>query len=224
VEENMDLTRISEAVIAGDAAEVEAGVRAALADGVTPEALLDTALIPAMTEVGRLFETGQAFVPEMLIAARAMQRALNILRPLLADNGVAPVGVVALGTVAGDLHDIGKNLVGLMLEGAGYEVRDLGTDVKPEQFIQAVKDGAQILGMSALLTTTMPSIKMTLDALEEAGVRQSVRVIVGGAPLRSEYADEVGADGFAPDAAGAVRTVNRLMGRAEEEATKSESR
>jgi 5-methyltetrahydrofolate--homocysteine methyltransferase len=209
----MDLTQIYESVIAGAASEVEAGVRTALAEGVSPETLLDTALIPAMSEVGRLFETGSVFVPEMLIAARAMQGALNILRPLLADSGVAPMGIIALGTVAGDLHDIGKNLVGLMLEGAGYEVRDLGTDVKPEQFVQAARDGAQILGMSALLTTTMPSIKLTLEALEEAGVRNSVKIIVGGAPLRADFADEVGADGFAPDAAGAVRLVNQLLDR-----------
>jgi 5-methyltetrahydrofolate--homocysteine methyltransferase len=208
----MEFEKIYTGVIEGDAAGVEAEVRAALAMNVPPGTLLDEALIPAMGEVGRRFEEGEVFVPEMLIAARAMQGALNVLRPLLAETGKEPVGKAAIGTVQGDLHDIGKNLVGLMLEGAGFEVVDLGVDAKPEKFVQAAKDGAQVVGMSALLTTTMPAIKTTIDALSEAGIRGSIKVIVGGAPLTQEFADQVGADGFAPDAASAVRLTRGLLG------------
>lgn len=207
----MELDTIYRNVIAGNAVAVEAGVREALAAGAAPETVLAQALIPAMQEIGRLFETGEVFVPEMLIAALAMQEALNILRPLLAETGVEPAGVVAIGTVAGDLHDIGKNLVGMMLEGAGFQVTDLGTDVSPERFVQAATDGAGVLGMSALLTTTMPSIKATIDALVEAGVRNKVKVVIGGAPVTQAYAGSVGADGYAPDAASAVRTVQGLV-------------
>ena len=208
----MAFEKIYTGVIEGDAAGVEAEVRAALAADVPPGTLLDDALIPAMGEVGRRFEEGEVFVPEMLIAARAMQGALNVLRPLLAETGKEPVGKAAIGTVQGDLHDIGKNLVGLMLEGAGFEVIDLGVDAKPEKFVQAAKDGVQVVGMSALLTTTMPSIKTTIDALSEAGVRDSLKVIIGGAPVTQEFADQVGADGFAPDAASAVRLTRGLLG------------
>ena len=207
----MDLSSIYDGIIKGGISEVAADVTAALESGVAAEKLLDEALLPAMKEVGRLFEVGEIYVPEMLIAARAMQEALTILRPLLAKTGVEPAGVVAMGTVAGDLHDIGKNLVSMMLEGAGFEVRDLGTDVSPDVFVQAVKDGAQVLGMSALLTTTMVSIETTLQALEEAGVRDKVSVVIGGAPITQVFADDVGADGFAPDAASAVRTVQRVL-------------
>ena len=208
----MAFEKIYTGVIEGDAAGVEAEVRAALAADVPPGTLLDDALIPAMGEVGRRFEEGEVFVPEMLIAARAMQGALNVLRPLLAETGKKPVGKAAIGTVQGDLHDIGKNLVGLMLEGAGFEVVDLGVDTKPEKFVQAAKDGVQVVGMSALLTTTMPAIKTTIDALSEAGVRDNLKVIVGGAPVTQEFADQVGADGFAPDAASAVRLTKGLLG------------
>jgi 5-methyltetrahydrofolate--homocysteine methyltransferase len=207
----MEFEVLYNSVIAGDAPTVEREVKAALDAGAPPETLLHSALIPAMDEVGRLFEAGEVFVPEMLVAARAMQTALNVLRPLLIETGEEPAARVAIGTVAGDLHDIGKNLVGLMLEGAGFEVIDLGVDVSSAKFVQAAKDGAQVIGMSALLTTTMPAISSGLDALVEAGVRQNVRVVIGGAPVTQGFADQVGADGFAPDAASAVRLTKGLL-------------
>jgi 5-methyltetrahydrofolate--homocysteine methyltransferase len=199
-------------VIDGNAASVEAEVQTALAAHVSAATLLETTLIPAMAEVGRLFEAGEIFVPEMLVSAHAMQGALNLLRPLLVANGSKPVGTVAIGTVAGDLHDIGKNLVGLMLEGAGFKVDDLGVDVSPERFVEAAKNGAQVIGLSALLTTTMPSIQLTMDALVKSGARDRVKVIIGGAPVTAEYAHQVGADAFAPDAGSAVRTTKGLLG------------
>jgi 5-methyltetrahydrofolate--homocysteine methyltransferase len=211
-EDFVEFETIYQGVIAGDAPGVEAEVRASLDQGVAAEKLLDEALIPAMDEVGRLFEEGEVFVPEMLVAARAMQTALNVLRPLLAETGVEPMGRIALGTVAGDLHDIGKNLVSLMLEGAGFEVDDIGVDVSPARFVEAARSGAQVLGMSALLTTTMPAIKTTINVLAEAGVRDGVKVIIGGAPVTQAYADEVGADGYASDAASAVRVTKKLLG------------
>jgi 5-methyltetrahydrofolate--homocysteine methyltransferase len=165
-----------------------------------------------MTEVGRRFEEGEYFVPEMLISARAMQSGLAILKPLLVASEVAATGKVVIGTVKGDLHDIGKNLVGMMLEGAGFELVDLGTDIGPEQFVQAVRDHQpDLLGMSALLTTTMPSMKTTVDALVEAGVRDRVKVIVGGAPVTQEYATGIGADGFAVDASRAATLAKALV-------------
>ena len=206
----MSLDSIYHGVIEGNLSEVTADVGVALESGIAPEEILDEALIPAMKEVGQLFEDGEIFVPEMLISARAMQGALDILRPLLAESGIKPAGIIAMGTVAGDLHDIGKNLVSIMLEGAGYEVRDLGTDVQPEIFVRAVKDGAEVVGLSALLTTTMVSIKGVLQALEEAGARDDVKVVIGGAPITQAFADEVGADGFAPNAASAVRLVQQI--------------
>ncbi len=207
----MEFEVLYNSVIAGDAPTVEREVKAALDGGTAPETLLHSALIPAMDEVGRLFEAGEVFVPEMLVAARAMQTALNVLRPLLAETGEEPAAKVAIGTVAGDLHDIGKNLVGLMLEGAGFEVIDLGVDVSSEKFVQAAKDGARVIGMSALLTTTMPAISSGLDALVEAGVRQNVTVVIGGAPVTQGFADQVGADGYATDAASAVRLIKGLL-------------
>lgn len=208
----MEFEKLYNYVIEGNAPGVEAEVKAALERGVAPETLLNTALIPAMDEVGRLFEAGEVFVPEMLVAARAMQGALNVLRPLLADTGQEPAAKIAIGTVAGDLHDIGKNLVALMLEGAGFEIVDLGTDVAPQKYVDAAKAGASVIGMSALLTTTMPSIKTSIEALVEAGVRDQIKVIIGGAPVTQAYADQVGADGFAPDAASAVRLTKGLLG------------
>jgi 5-methyltetrahydrofolate--homocysteine methyltransferase len=207
----MEFEALFNNVVEGNAPGVEAEVKAALANNVRADDLLDNALVPAMAEVGRLFEEGEIFVPEMLVSARAMQGALNLLRPLLAQTGKEPVGRVVMGTVAGDLHDIGKNLVGLMLEGAGFEVIDLGVDVSPEKFVEAAKSGVHVIGLSALLTTTMPSIKNTVDALVEAGVRDRVKVVIGGAPVTTAYAEQVGADAFAPDAANAVRTVKGLL-------------
>jgi 5-methyltetrahydrofolate--homocysteine methyltransferase len=208
----MDFEVLYTAVIEGDAPTVEQEVQATLARGVPADTLLDEALIPAMDEVGRLFEAGEVFVPEMLVAAHAMQAALNLLRPLLAATGKEPVGRVAIGTVAGDLHDIGKNLVGLMLEGAGFSVQDLGVDVRSEKFVEAARNGAQIVAMSALLTTTMPAMKSSVEALVEAGVRNSVVVMVGGAPVTDKFAREIGADAFASDAASAVRAARDLLG------------
>ncbi len=158
-----------------------------------------------------LFEEGEYFVPEMLIAARAMKAGLAILKPMLVDSGVEPVGKVAVGTVKGDLHDIGKNLVAMMLEGAGFEIVDLGTDVTPEQFVAAVKDGVDLVGLSALLTTTMPSMEATIKAIEAAGLRDQVKVMIGGAPVTAEYARQIGADGFAPDASQAVTLAKSLI-------------
>jgi 5-methyltetrahydrofolate--homocysteine methyltransferase len=210
----MGLDEIYESVISGDRDAVASSVQAALEQGVEPSTLLFDALIPAMAEVGERFERNEFFVPEMLIAARAMQAGMELLKPLLAESGVESVGRVAIGTVKGDLHDIGKNLVMMMLEGAGFDVFDLGVDAPPEKFVQAVTEGAQVVAMSALLTTTMPSIKTTIDALVEAGVRDQVKVLIGGAPVTQAYADQIGADGYAPDASSAARKAKELLGGA----------
>lgn len=211
----MDLDTIYDAVLDGNAPGAVAAVEAALAAGETAQAILNDACIPAMAEVGALFEEGEKFVPEMLISARAMAAAMTILRPLLIEAGVETVGKVVLGTVHGDLHDIGKNLVGMMLEGAGFEVIDLGTDVPPQKFVDAVKEHQpDILGMSALLTTTTKSMPATLAALTEAGVRGQVKVIIGGAPITDDFAVKIGADGFAADAGSAARAARALMGLA----------
>ena len=208
----MSLETIYEAVLTGNANAAATDVKAALAEGVPAEDILQQACIPAMAEVGRLFELGEKFVPEMLIAARAMQSAVDILKPQLAQNGVQVVGKVVMGTVAGDLHDIGKNLVGMMLEGAGFEVVDLGTDVAPEKFIEAVRENEpDILGMSALLTTTMASIGTTVKALTQAGIRDQVKVLIGGAPITQQFADQIGADAFATDAGSAARIAKGLV-------------
>jgi 5-methyltetrahydrofolate--homocysteine methyltransferase len=207
----MELAEIYERVIEGDAPGVQAGVQAALDQGVNADVILSQALIAAMTEVGRRFEEGDFFVPEMLIAARAMQTGLALLKPKLVESGAKAAGKVAIGTVKGDLHDIGKNLVSMMLEGGGYEVQDLGVDVTPQAFVQAARDGAQVLGMSALLTTTMSNMKHILQALQEAGLRDQVRVIVGGAPVTEDFARQIGADAYAPDASAAVRTVRQML-------------
>ena len=168
--------------------------------------------MPAMAEVGRRFECNEYFVPELLLSARAMKAALELVRPLLAASGAKSAARVAVGTVKGDLHDIGKNLVAAMLEGGGYEVIDLGVNVSPEQFISAVRDkGANIVAMSALLTTTMPAMKTTVDALKQAGVREQVKILVGGAPITQKYADEIGADGYSESAAGVVGIAKRAL-------------
>jgi 5-methyltetrahydrofolate--homocysteine methyltransferase len=164
-----------------------------------------------MGEVGRLFEEGEYFVPEMLIAARAMKAALEIIKPLLVDSGVEPIGKFAVGTVTGDLHDIGKNLVAMMMEGAGFEIVDLGTDVNPNDFVSAAKDGANVIGLSALLTTTMPNMAGIIKTIEEQGLRDQVKIIVGGAPITAEYAAQIGADGYAPDASQAVTVAKTLI-------------
>ncbi|MEJ2707238.1 MAG: corrinoid protein [Anaerolineales bacterium] len=205
------LETIYQAVLEGDAAGTQTGVQAALDENLEAERILKEGLIPAMTEVGRLFEENEYFVPEMLISARAMQSGLNLLKPYLVSSGVPAAGKVVIGTVKGDLHDIGKNLVMMMLEGSGFEIIDLGTDVSPQQFAESVQENqASILAMSALLTTTMPNMKDTIDELAEKGLRERVKVIVGGAPLTQAYADQIGADGFAPDASAAARLARRL--------------
>ncbi len=204
---------IRSGIMDGDMQLVQSTVTAALEEGVPAPEILNEGLIKAMAEVGRLFEEGEYFVPEMLIAARAMKAGLAILKPKLIDADVKPIGKVAAGTVKGDLHDIGKNLVCMMLEGAGFEIVDLGTDVSPEKFLDAVKvQGVDVIAMSALLTTTMPNMKNTVDALVEAGVRDSVKVMIGGAPVTQAYADEIGADGYAPDASRAATMAKQLLG------------
>jgi len=183
-----------------------------LAEGMSPDEILFEALIPSLEEVGARFERGDYFVPEMLIAGRAMSGALDILRPLLADTGAETVGTFLMGTVKGDVHDIGKNLVNIMLEGAGFQVIDIGVQVPPEKFVDAVKEHKpDIVGMSAFLTTTMPMFKVNIHELTKAGLRDEVIVMVGGAPVTQEYADAVGADGYAADASTAVRKAKELI-------------
>jgi methylmalonyl-CoA mutase cobalamin-binding domain/chain len=183
-----------------------------LSQGLSPETLLYEALIPALEEVGARFERGDFFVPEMLIAGKAMAGALEVLRPLLAETGVESIGTVVMGTVKGDVHDIGKNLVNIMFEGAGFHVIDLGVQVAPEKFVDAVREHApDIVGFSAFLTTTMPMFKANINALQKAGLREHVMVMVGGAPVTQEYADVVGADGYAADASAAVVRAKELI-------------
>ncbi len=207
-----DLAKISQNLIDGKAPVVKQLVTDAIAEGVSASTLLNEALIVGMNEVGRRFKANEFYVPEVLLAARAMKGAMEILKPLLAASKVQPRGVVVLGTVKGDLHDIGKNLVGMMLEGSGFQVVDAGVDVAPEKFVASVKESKpDVIAMSALLTTTMTNMKTTITALEEAGVRKSVKVMVGGAPLTQRYADEIGADGYAPDAASAAELASSLV-------------
>ena len=198
--------------LVGNAPTVKDLTNEGLAMGMNPETLLYDALIPSLEEVGARFERGDFFVPEMLIAARAMQGALDILRPLLAETGAKPIGTVVIGTVKGDVHDIGKNLVNIMLEGAGFTVYDLGVNVAPEKFVEQVQEHEpDIVGFSAFLTTTMPMFKANINALQKAGMRDDVIVMVGGAPDTQEYADAVGADGYAADASTAVRLAKALI-------------
>jgi len=205
------MDHLKELVKAGKAKEAEAQTRELLARKVDAELILQEALIPAMDEVGDLFQKGEYFVPEMLVAARAMKQALAVLRPVFKERGIKPLGKVVVGTVKGDLHDIGKNLVAMALEGAGFEVIDLGVDVGPDKFVAAVKDHKPVaIGMSALLTTTMMSMKDTIAALKSAGVRNQVKVMIGGAPIRKEFADEIGADFYGRDSVEA-RNYARLV-------------
>jgi len=208
-----DFQGIADALIKGQAQKVKEMVQQAIKEETAPVDILQNGLIAGMAVVGERFKKNEIYVPEVLIAARAMHAGMNELKPLLAETGVEPKGVFAVGTVKGDLHDIGKNLVMMMMEGAGYRIIDLGVDVTPEKFVQAAKDGAQIIGMSALLTTTMPSMKNTIDAVKAAGIREKVKIMVGGAPLTQNYADQIGADGYAPDAASAVDIADRLIAK-----------
>ena len=207
----MQNDEIKQAIFRGDAATVAEGVRENLEDGEGPGEILNEALVPPMIEVGDMYERGEVYVPEMLVAAHAMKAGMEILRPELVKAGVQPVGKVSLGTVKGDIHDIGKNLVVMMLEGAGFEVLDLGIDVPAEKFIEAVQEGVDILGMSGLLTTTIPAMPKVIKALEDAGLRDQVKIMVGGAPVTEAYKQEIGADGYAPDAASAVRVAKELL-------------
>jgi 5-methyltetrahydrofolate--homocysteine methyltransferase len=205
--------------LVGDAPTVKDLTNQGLADGIDPEKMLYDALIPSLEEVGARFERGDYFVPEMLISARAMQGALDILRPLLAETGAKPVGTVVIGTVKGDVHDIGKNLVNIMLEGAGFTVIDLGVNVAPETFVAQIQEHSpDVVGFSAFLTTTMPMFKANINQIEKAGLRDQVIVMVGGAPVTQEYADAVGADGYAADASTAVRLAKALIERRREAA------
>ena len=204
---------IYDSILEGQQNDTIAGVQAAIDAGLPPGDILNKGMVDAMAEVGRLFEEGEYFVPEMLIAARAMQSGLALLKPHLIEADIESAGKVAIGTVKGDLHDIGKNLVGMMLEGAGFEVLDLGTDVTPVKFVETVKDGdVDIIALSALLTTTMPSMKATIDALKAEGIRDQVKVMIGGAPVTDAYAEQIGADGYSPDASRAVNLAKSLIG------------
>ncbi len=208
-----DLQALADGVINGDRDEVARLTQEAIDEGVGPGSIVDEGLTVGMNEVGRRFKANEFYVPEVLIAARAMHAGMDILKPLLSESGIKPRGSIAIGTVRGDLHDIGKNLVAMMLEGGGYEVIDLEVDVSPEDFVAAVNEHTpDIVAMSALLTTTMPSMQDTISALSEAGVRDQVKIIIGGAPVTQAYADEVGADGYAPDAASAVDLAAQLIG------------
>jgi 5-methyltetrahydrofolate--homocysteine methyltransferase len=207
-----DLNKLSEAILKGDAKNAEAITKEAIEAKVDPQELVNKYMIPAMDEVGRRFEADELFVPELLVTARAMKKALEVVKPLLAAQGAKPVGKVVVGTVKGDLHDIGKNLVASMLEGAGFEVIDVGVDVSPEKFIGAVKEYApNIVALSALLTTTMPSMKSTIEQLSGSGLRDKVKIIIGGAPVTQEYANEIGADGYSENANGAVSLARTLV-------------
>lgn len=208
-----DLSALTESIINGKAKDAKELVQKALDEKVPVSEILNEGLIKGMSVVGEKFKNNEFYVPEVLIAARAMHGAMEILKPLLASSGVEPIGKVAIGTVKGDLHDIGKNLVVMMLEGAGFEVMDLGIDVPAEKFVDAVKQGAQIVAMSALLTTTMTAMKTTIDALKEAGVRDQAKVLIGGAPVTQNFADEIGADGYARDAASGADKAKELLGK-----------
>ncbi len=207
------LDRLYEAVVAGQADDAAAAAQAGLDSEIKPLTLLFDSMIPALEEVGRLFETGEIFLPEMLISARAMKASMDLLRPLMADAAAARVGIFVMGTVAGDIHDIGKNLCNVMLEGVGFEVIDLGVNVPADQFIEAIRTHQpDAVGISAFLTTTMPELDTTIDAITEAGERDGVKILVGGAPVTQEYADKIGADGYAPTAVTAAQTTKKLLG------------
>jgi 5-methyltetrahydrofolate--homocysteine methyltransferase len=207
-----DLEKLKEALIEGNWKTAAAATQAALTDGVAPLTIVTEHLMPAMDEVGRRFECEEYFVPEMLLSARAMKASMEILRPLLASSGAQPVGRVVIGTVKGDLHDIGKNLVSAMLEGGGFEVIDLGADVAPEIFVaQAAARDANLVALSALLTVTMGWMKTTIEAFQAAGLREKVKIMVGGAPVTQQYADAIGADGFSDSAGSAVALARKLV-------------
>jgi 5-methyltetrahydrofolate--homocysteine methyltransferase len=207
-----ELSELYDAIISGNLEKATNATEKALEDKMEPETILKEGLISAMEEVGNRFEKGEYYIPEMLISARAMKGAMALLKPQLVETGVEAVGKVVIGTVQGDLHDIGKNLVGMMLEGGGFEVIDLGTDVSPEKFVETAREkNAQIIGLSALLTTTMVNMKSTMDVLNTSGIRDNVKVIIGGAPVTEAYAQEIGADKYGTDASQAVQLAKQLI-------------
>ena len=206
------LSKISSCVIEGNLNDIQGLTNQALGEGLSAKDILDQGLMPGMDHVGVEFKAGNMFVPEVLRSAKTMSSAMEILKPILSESGVEMVGKVVLGTVKGDLHDIGKNLVGMMCEGAGFEVIDLGKDISPEDFVEAVKEyNPNIVGMSALLTTTMRSMESTIKALEEAGLRDKVKVMVGGAPVTKDFAEKIGADGYASNAAAAAEMATKFV-------------
>jgi 5-methyltetrahydrofolate--homocysteine methyltransferase len=209
---NENIKKIYQGIVDGQQNEVAESVAAALQEGLPARTILEEGMLSAMAEVGRLFEEGECYVPEMMMSARAMKAGLAKLQPGLKETNVEAAGQVAIGTVKGDLHDLGKNLVGMMLEGAGFTIQDLGVDVPPEKFVAAA-DGVDVIALSALLTTTMGQMKETLDALDAAGKRPKVKVMIGGAPVTEDFAQRIGADGYAPDASRAVALAKSLISR-----------
>ncbi|MGD9081299.1 MAG: corrinoid protein [Desulfobacterales bacterium] len=208
------LGKMAESLIAGKIDEVVDLTKEALDGGAAPADILDQGLLAGMDVVGQRFKAEEMFIPEVLRCAKCMHGAMEILRPLLAETGVESIGTLIIGTVKGDLHDIGKNLVGMMFEGAGFNVVDLGIDKEPQVFVDAIKEhGAKLVGMSALLTTTMPKMGETINAIQEAGIRDQVKILVGGAPITAAFAEEIGADGYASNAASAVEKGKELIGR-----------
>ena len=211
---NEHIEQVFNGILTGRRPDMLEGIEAALRAGVPVQQLINEGMIAAMAEVGQRFENGQYYVPEMLISARAMQAGMNALKPYISEGDITAAGTVVIGTVAGDLHDIGKNLVSVMLEGAGFTILDLGTDVPASQFVEAVGEHKpEVLAMSALLTTTMTNLKTVIDSLGEAGVRDQVKVLIGGAPVTQAYADQIGADGYAPDASRAVAAAKALVAK-----------
>ena len=209
----IDLNKLHEAILTGDGKMALAVTREAIDSGIAPMELVSKYMIPAMDEVGRLFECEEYYLPELLMSAHAMKAALQVIRPLLAAGGIEPAGRVVIGTVKGDLHDIGKNIVAAMLEGGGFEVTDLGADVAPEKFIEAIREkNADIACFSALLTVTLPWMKTTIEALKQAGVRDRVKIMIGGAPVTQQYANEIGADGYSENANSAVALARKFIG------------
>lgn len=206
------LEKIAQALENFRMADVSKLVKEALEDGISAEDILNCGLISGMNEVGIKFKAGKIYVPQVMLAARSMYAGLDIINPILSEQKVEPLGVVAIGTVKGDMHDIGKNLVAMMMEGAGIKVIDLGTNVSADKFINAVKnDGAQIVAMSALLTTTMQEMKVTIDEIQNAGLRENVKIMIGGAPITQEYADQIGADGYTADAGSAAEMARGFL-------------
>jgi 5-methyltetrahydrofolate--homocysteine methyltransferase len=206
------LAEIFEGIVSGDRVGVPQKTRDALDAGLEPELVLQEGMIAAMSKVGTLFEQGEYYVPEMLLAARTMQKGMDVLKPQLVKAGVKTKGKIVAGTIQGDMHDIGKNLVCMMLEGAGFEIMDLGTDVSPAKFLQAAQDDrADVVAVSALLTTTMVNMGPVINTLSEAGLRDRVKVVVGGAPITDAFAKQIGADGYAPDASRAVRLISEML-------------